>query len=76
MTGMKEAALPRKTHAVPTPSMSSPAAAGPTMRAALNVALFSPTAFGSSSVPTSSDTKAWRVGLSNAVATPSRKAKR
>ena len=75
MTATKDAALARKTHAVPTPSIMSPATAGPKMRAALNVALLSPTAFGSSALPTSSETKAWRVGLSTAVAMPSRKAK-
>ena len=37
MTARNEAALPKKAQAVPTPSMSRPAAAGPKMRAALNV---------------------------------------
>ena len=54
--------------------MSTPAIAGPIMRAALNEVELRPTAFESSASPTSSDTKTCRAGASNAVTHPSRNA--
>ncbi len=54
--------------------MEMPAAAGPRMRPALNMALLSPTALGTSSGPTISMTKDCRVGMSTMVTKPSRKA--
>jgi hypothetical protein len=44
------------------------------MRAVLNMALLSPTAFGTSSAGTISATNDWRVGLSTAVMAPWTKA--
>ena len=57
-------------------AMSTPATAGPSSRAPLNVALFSAIAFGRSRLPTISITNACRVGLSTTVATPRPKASR
>src|SRR6266545_5996683 len=62
------------TGPVPNQWISRPARPGPISRAALNEAEFSPTAFGRSSRPTISTTNDWRVGASNAVPTPNRKA--
>jgi hypothetical protein len=45
--------------------------AGPTIRAELNTAADNDSALGSSAVPTSSETNAWRAGVSIAPATPS-----
>ena len=59
---------------VPTAPITSPAAAGPAIRARLKMALFSAMAFGMSARPTISVTNAWRVGLSTTVARPSPKA--
>src|SRR5205814_3799996 len=56
---------PRPNHAIDTPDT-----AGPTIRAVLNVAADSPSAFGSSSRPTSSETNACRTGVSIALITP------
>ena len=50
--------------------------AGPIMRPALNEVEFSATAFDKSASPTSSETKVWRAGASNAVVHPSSSAKR
>ncbi len=73
---MKLTALMRNTQPVPTPAMSTPATAGPIMRAALKDAELSATAFERSSSETSSETKDWRAGASSAEAMPSRSAKR
>ena len=54
--------------------MARPATAGPTIRAELNTAALSESAFGSSGMPTSSETNAWRTGVSTALETPSRAA--
>ncbi len=55
----------------PTVAIRMPATAGPTARAAFTSTELSVTALRTCSGPTSSITNAWRVGLSNAVATPS-----
>ena len=72
---MNVAALTRKTQPVPTATMTTPAAAGPIIRAPLKDAAFSATAFEAFSRSTRSDTNAWRVGLSKAATRPSAKAK-
>ena len=51
--------------------MSTPAIAGPTMRAALKEAELRPTALVRSSAETSSDTNDCRAGASNTAAVPS-----
>ncbi len=56
---------------VPSDDSSTPAIAGPTMRATLNEVEFSPTALDRSRSPTSSETKVWLAGASNAVTQPS-----
>ncbi len=56
---------------VPTEASSTPAMAGPTMRAMLNDVEFSATALDRSRSPTSSETKVWLAGPSNAVTQPS-----
>jgi hypothetical protein len=56
-------------------AMRTPPMAGPIIRALLKEVEFSPTAFGRSASPTSSDTKDWRAGASKAEAHPSRNAK-
>ena len=68
--------LMKKAGAMPTPAMSRPAAPGPSSRAKLNDAEFSPTALGMSSLPTISETNACRAGLSAAVITPNTNASR
>ena len=73
-TAPKLAALIRNTGPVPTQAISRPAIPGPTIRAALNVALLRPTALGRCSCGTISLTKVCRAGLSSAVTTPSRRA--
>jgi len=57
---------------MPTPAVpiTTPAAAGPTIRAALNIDEFSAIAFIKSPLPTSSAMKAWRPGMSNALTMP------
>ena len=74
ITGTKEMALARNAGARPRVAMVTPAAAGPRMRPALNMALFRPTALGTSSGPTISMTKDCRVGMSIMVTMPRRKA--
>ena len=74
MTARYDRALARKAGAMPKEAMVTPAAAGPRMRPVLNMALFRPTAFGTSSGPTISMTNDCRVGMSIIVTTPSRKA--
>ena len=64
----------KKAAGVPTAPITSPAAAGPAMRARLKIALFSAMALGMSAWPTISVTNACRVGLSTTVARPSPKA--
>ena len=54
----------------PKAAITRPATAGPTMRAAWKVAELRPIAFGSRSRPTTSETNAWRDGLSKAVPRP------
>ncbi len=54
--------------------MSTPAIAGPIIRAVLNDVELSATAFGRSASPTKSAMKVCRAGASKAVAHPSRKA--
>jgi len=72
--GDKEAPLIRNTQPEPTEAISVPAIAGPIILAALNDVEFSATAFARSASPTSSATKVWRAGESNAVTQPSRNA--
>src|SRR6266487_698944 len=57
---------------MPTPAtpIKTPATAGPTIRAALNMDELSAIAFMRSSLPTSSTMNAWRAGMSNALTTP------
>lgn len=76
MTARYDPALTRKAGATPAVAMTAPAAAGPRRRPALNMALLSPTAFGTSSGPTISMTNDWRVGMSTICTMPSRKASR
>ena len=71
---MNEAAFNRNTHPEPTAAISTPASAGPIMRAALNEVELRPTAFDKSSSPTNSETKVWFAGESKAVVQPSRNA--
>ena len=58
----------------PSTAMSTPASAGPIIRARLNAAALSPTALASWSRSTISLTNAWRAGASNAVPVPNRNA--
>ena len=60
--------MPFRRNAIATPkrAMSSPATAGPTMRAVLKMIEFSATALGRSGRPTRSVTKDWRAGMSTA----------
>ena len=64
----------KKAVGVPTAPITSPAAAGPAIRARLKIALLRAMALGMSPVPTISVTNACRVGLSTSVARPSPKA--
>src|SRR4051794_29014620 len=59
-----------KHAAIPTVPRSTPAIAGPTIRAALKMEELRAMAFVKSSGPTNSTAKAWRVGMSNALTTP------
>ena len=65
---------PLTKNARPTPyrAISRPATAGPTTRAALNIAELSAMAFIRSSLPTNSTMKDWRAGRSIVLATPNR----
>lgn len=74
MTARKETALRRKEGAIPAVAISTPAAAGPSSRPVLNMALLRATALAISSGPTISMTNAWRVGMSIMCTTPSRNA--
>jgi hypothetical protein len=75
-TAAKLTALMRKTGPVPNQWMSRPAMPGPMSRPAWNEALLRPTAFGRSSVDTSSETNACRAGASTALTVPSSSASR
>jgi hypothetical protein len=66
----KASALRMKPVKRPTLAMSTPATAGPTMRAVLNDAEFMPTALTRYWRPTSSMMKERRVGWSSAFITP------
>ena len=76
MTATNDAAFATNTHPVPIALINTPATAGPTMRALLKIALFRLTAFGTSSGPTNSVTKACRVGVSRTAARPRANASR
>ena len=56
--------------ATPTVMMSTPPMAGPMTRAEFISTLLRLTALGSSSIPTISETKVWRAGLSNRFTNP------
>ena len=73
ITARKLNPLSRKHRPIPKIPMVSPATAGPMTRAALNIAELKATALATSSRPTISTTKDWRVGMSTALAQPSRK---
>ncbi len=60
----------RNTGPRPTSHIATPATAGPMMRAVLNVAADSDSALGSSTGSTSSETNAWRTGVSIALTVP------
>ncbi len=74
ITAANEPAFARNAQPVPTLAITSPATAGPTMRAALNDVEFNATAFDSSASETRSETNVCRAGASNAVTHPSRSA--
>jgi hypothetical protein len=61
----------KKHHPSPIAPTSTPATAGPMIRAPLKIDEFSAMAFGRSSRPTISTTNDWRAGMSNAFTTPS-----
>src|SRR5204863_6211714 len=65
-----ERAFSRKHGPTPSVAMTSPAAAGPTMRAEWTSALLRLTALTSRSAPTISIATLWRVGLSTALTEP------
>ena len=75
MTGIKLIALSRNSGATPSQAIMSPPRPGPTMRAKLKSDEFKATAFGKSSRPTISTTKAWRVGISSELVSPSKLAR-
>ena len=74
MTAMNERPLSVKHQAGPIAAYVTPATAGPTAVAALNMVAFSAMAFVRSSRSTISRTNAWRAGASKAFAMPSRNA--
>ncbi len=65
----------KKAGAIPTTAISTPATAGPTTRAVLKLALFSPTALATRSGPTISVTNDCLAGMSKAVTQPSSRAR-
>ena len=69
-TAPNETPLMMKQGASPTVVISTPARAGPTMRARLTRIEYSVKAFRTFSAPTSSMWKVWRVGLSNTLTRP------
>ena len=66
----KVSALMRKQGATPQVAITTPAIAGPAMRAVCTSTLLRPTALTTRSEPTISITKLWRVGLSRALTVP------
>ncbi len=60
----------KKQVATPSVRMSTPPIAGPITRAEFMSTLLRLTAFGSSSIPTISETKVWRAGLSKRFTNP------
>lgn len=70
ITASVDSAFTRNTQPVPVQVIITPAMAGPTIRARLNVDEFSATALARFSRPTISPTKLCRTGGSNAVNTP------
>jgi hypothetical protein len=74
-TARNDPALMTNTQPEPIAAMSTPATAGPIRRAALNDAEFRATAFETSSPCTTSETKACRIGASNAATMPRASAK-
>ena len=75
ITATKLSAFRKKAGPSPTVATSVPASAGPSARAPLNMAEFSPMALVRSSLPsTISTVKAWRAGRSTAWAAASRNA--
>jgi hypothetical protein len=70
MTGRKLSALRKKAGAMPHCAMRTPASAGPTMRAPLNMPELSAMALVRSALPTISTMNDWRVGMSTVLATP------
>ena len=71
ITATKLMPLRKKQAVTPRTPIRIPPMAGPTIRAALNIAEFRPIAFVTSSRPTISTTNAWRVGMSTALTSPS-----
>ena len=59
-----------KHQPVPTTAITTPAIAGPKMRARLKRLELSATAFGNSSLPTIWNVRFWRDGASNTIAVP------
>ena len=70
MTAMKLTPLIRKHIGVPKVPMTKPASAGPMTRAPLKIELLSEIALRRSSRLVISSVKAWRAGMSKAIATP------
>ena len=66
----KDRAFSRKHGPTPSSAITTPAAAGPTIRALCTITLLSATALTVRSGPTSSVTKLWRAGLSSALTAP------
>ena len=73
ITARKLALFTKNAGTTPKRPITTPATAGPTMRAALNAAEFSATALATSSLPTRSITYDWRAGWSKTLAKPSRR---
>ena len=71
ITARNEIAFTKNTHDGPTDAISTPAIAGPVIRAEFATALLSATALASLSRPTISSTNAWRAGSSTTVTSPS-----
>jgi len=71
MTPRNPRPLTKNVHPMPTRPITSPATAGPTMRARLKPAELSATALDTSARPTSSITNDWRAGWSTTLAKPS-----
>ena len=69
-TARKLALLIAKHHPAPAAASTTPASAGPKMRAVLNMLELSAIAFGSSSRPTSCIVRFWRAGRSKTTARP------